>query len=219
MADDAEASVEYEFLEGCGDLTVVRRVFVPGEDSSYELAEVNETVEGLRRDRAAGLFRSKDDEATYQTQMAGLLARRTDLESRPTRAAGYEYIPTGKTYREQWAEETAEGRRQLLISAGVRYVLHGPHTGELIVPPDMHDHMRRSSSHQPASDGLSAVGGQDVPGYTPRPPTETIGAFTADPSTKAAFDTLVDRISDAFAQDEAQRRQRRQFQPGSAEEP
>lgn len=172
VADDAEALVEHEFLEGCGDLTVVRRVFVPGEDSSYDLAEVNETIEGLRRDRAAGLFRSPADEATFQSQMAALLARRDDLESRPTRAAGYDYVPTGRTYREQWVGEDTEGRRRLLIDAGVRYTLIGRYEAAVNVPPDMQAHMRRSSSRQPAADGLPVVTGRGVPGYIPDVPTD-----------------------------------------------
>ncbi len=135
--------MEEKFLEACGDLAVVSRVFTPGEDSSYELAEVNETVDGLRRDRAAGLFRSAEDEQTYQTQMSALLARREALQARPNRAAGYDYVPTGQTYRERWGDEDVEGRRRLLVNAGVRFILHAErHAVALVVPDDARERMQ-----------------------------------------------------------------------------
>ncbi len=143
-ADDAEELLEREFLRECGDLSVLRRVFVPGEDSSYELAEVNRTIEGLRQDRAAGLFPEREDELAYRAQMAALLGRRKELSARPTRAAGYDYVPTGQTYAEEWAARDAEGRRQLLVDAGVRFILHAEnHAVALVVPPDARERMQK----------------------------------------------------------------------------
>lgn len=143
-ADFAEELLEQEFLEKCGDLSVLRRIFVPGEDASYELAEVNETIEGLRRDRAAGLFRSPEDETTYQAQMTALLTRRDELAARPFRPAGYEYVPTGTTYGEAWASADPDSQRRLLIEAGVRFTLHGPNNhAELYVPTDIRERVQK----------------------------------------------------------------------------
>jgi hypothetical protein len=39
----------------------------------------------------------------------------------PTREAGYEYIQTGVTYRQQWEQADTEGKRQLLLKSGITY--------------------------------------------------------------------------------------------------
>jgi hypothetical protein len=39
----------------------------------------------------------------------------------PTREAGYEYIETETTYREQWETADTEGKRQLLLKSGITY--------------------------------------------------------------------------------------------------
>ncbi|GAA1940490.1 recombinase family protein [Amycolatopsis minnesotensis] len=145
-ADDAEEIVAQTFLEDCGSLVVLRRVFQPGEDHSYELAEVEQTIESLREDRALGLFSGPEDEARYRDQMRALIARRDVLRALPSRVAGWIYEPTGTTYAEDWASAEVERRRKLLTEAGVVFRLHEPNQWAVEVPDDMKDRMRQASS-------------------------------------------------------------------------
>ncbi|SHV38231.1 phage Integrase [Mycobacteroides abscessus subsp. abscessus] len=102
-----------------GDRRVTERVFIPGEDNSYELDFINQRIELLREDRASGLFPSGEDELVYRNQMKQLLARRDELASVPVRQAGYENVELEKTYREVWPGAAPEDKRKMLIDAEI----------------------------------------------------------------------------------------------------
>jgi site-specific DNA recombinase len=119
-ADDCDEVLEETFLAQWGDTEVTRRVFVPGEDHSHELDQVNESIARLRRESDAGLVVTEDDEQTYLHRMRALIDRRTKLEETPARASGWVTETTGQTYREVWADSD---HRQLLIDRGIRFVL------------------------------------------------------------------------------------------------
>lgn len=119
-ADDADTLLEDTFLERWGDEKVTRRVFVPGEDRSHDLEQVNASIERLRRESDAGLVVTDDDEQVYLQRMRSLIDRRTELEATPRRAAGWITEETGETYRQVWADAD---QRQLMVDYGVRFVL------------------------------------------------------------------------------------------------
>jgi site-specific DNA recombinase len=119
-ADNGDGILEEAFLEHWGNSGVVRRVFVPGEDHTHELEEVNETIARLRRESDAGLVVSAEDERIYLERMKALIDRRTRLEALPARAAGWVTEETGQTYGEAWQ---TEDRRTLLVDAGFRLEL------------------------------------------------------------------------------------------------
>lgn len=120
-ADDGDELLEQTFLERFGDERVTRRVFVPGEDHSDELEDVNATIARLRGESDAGLIVSDDDERVYLARMRSQIDRRTKLEALPTRQAGWVTETTDQTYHEVWADSD---HRQLLIDKGVRFVLN-----------------------------------------------------------------------------------------------
>ena len=95
-------------------------MFVPGEDHTHELDEVNETIARLRRESDAGLVVSAEDEQIYLERMKALIDRRTKLEALPARAAGWVTEETGQTYGEAWQ---TEDHRTLLVDAGFRLEL------------------------------------------------------------------------------------------------
>jgi len=119
-ADLLDELLEENFLAQWGDSPVTRRVFIPGEDRSHELDGVNESIARLRRESDAGLVVSEEDERVYLERMRSLIDRRTNLEATPVRAAGWVTEETGQTYREVWPDSD---HRQLLIDAGIRFVL------------------------------------------------------------------------------------------------
>ncbi|HVV11568.1 MAG TPA: recombinase family protein [Amycolatopsis sp.] len=145
-ADDADELIEERFLRECGHLPVLRRVFQPGEDHSYELADVERTIEALRTDRALGLFSGEEDEARFRDQMKALIARRGELQALPSRAAGWVYEATESTYAEVWAEADAEGRRKLLTDAGVTITVESLSEAEIFIPEDIVDRMKAAAA-------------------------------------------------------------------------
>lgn len=119
-ADTADSIMATMFLAQWGDEPVTRRVFVPGEDNSHELEQVNDTIARLRRESDAGLIVSAEDERIYLERMRSLVDRRAKLEATPTRAAGWVTEETGKTYRDVWDDSD---HRQLLVDAGIQFVV------------------------------------------------------------------------------------------------
>ncbi|AEJ94570.1 integrase [Mycobacterium phage Backyardigan] len=135
VADEADTLLEEAFLYEWADQPVTRRVFVPGEDHTYELEQINETIARLRRESDAGLIVSDEDERIYLERMRSLITRRTKLEAMPRRSAGWVEETTGQTYGEAW--ET-EDHQQLLKDAKVKFILYSnkPRNIEVVVPQD-----------------------------------------------------------------------------------
>lgn len=119
-ADTADKALEAYFLILWGEYEVTRRVFVPGEDHSHELEQVNAIIERLRMESDAGLLTTPDDERQWLERMKAQVAKRDQLAAIPARAAGWVEETTGQTYEEVW---DSSDHRQLLIDAGVRFVL------------------------------------------------------------------------------------------------
>ncbi len=134
-ADTLDQIVEKMFLLKWGDDPVTRRVFVPGEDHSHELEQINSSIERLRRESDAGLIVSEEDERIYLHRLKSLVDRRTKLEATPARLAGWVVEETGQTYREIWPDSD---HRQLLVDAGIQFVLVSakPFHGGFRVPSD-----------------------------------------------------------------------------------
>lgn len=140
-ADFVDELVAEAFLEKCGALNVRKREYVAGEDNTYELEEIERTIEALREDRALGLFSSPEDQETYRRQMKALVARRDDLKTKPVVKAGWRVIVLDQTYAEAWEAADLEGRRKLLTDAGVKFYLHGKNHWEIEVPTDIEERM------------------------------------------------------------------------------
>lgn len=121
-----DAAVDSIVNEQIGDLPVMRRVFVPGEDYAEELEQVKRAIRTLRDDRDAGLFTSKDDEDDYRQRMAALVARRDKLAALPSRPGGWKEEPTGEFIRDAWSRLAEHNeRRQFLLDHGYGFVV-GP---------------------------------------------------------------------------------------------
>ncbi|AOT24690.1 serine integrase [Mycobacterium phage Stasia] len=135
VADEADEILEDAFLHEWADQPVTRRVFVPGEDHTYELEQINETIARLRRESDAGLIVSDEDEQVYLERMKSLITRRTRLEAMPLRSAGWVEETTGQTYGEAWK---TEDHQQLLKDAKVKFILYTnkPRNIEVVVPQD-----------------------------------------------------------------------------------
>ncbi|GGM39666.1 recombinase family protein [Longimycelium tulufanense] len=143
-ADQVEEILAQEFLEQCGDLPVMERIFIPGEDHTEELSKVKASIARLERESDMGLIRTQEDEERHFERMKALVDRRTALEALPQREAAWEYRKTGQTYGDAWraAENDVVARRKLLVDAGVRFVIHGQDRWEVQIPKDIRERLK-----------------------------------------------------------------------------
>lgn len=118
--DTVETFLQENFLEVYGDREMTRRVFVPGEDHSAELAQTEQSLERLRWESDNGLV---DDETLYRSRLAALVARKAELSANTRVPARWDYVGTGRTYAELW-EDPETDRRQVLRDSGIRFVFH-----------------------------------------------------------------------------------------------
>ncbi|MGX4655399.1 recombinase family protein [Micromonospora sp. SCSIO 07396] len=119
-ADDLDQAVTEFVLSTFGDLEIMKKAYVPGDDVSSQLSEVEESLKELREDRKAGLYRGERGAAEFRQMYSELESRREELESLPSRPEGWKYMPTGRTYRQKWNSADTAGRRKTLSEAGVK---------------------------------------------------------------------------------------------------
>lgn len=121
--EDVDFQLAHEFGYARGHEPMTRSVFVPGEDYSAELEQVNATIGRLRMESDAGLLTTPEDEREWLERLKIQTAKRDQLAEMPSRAAGWESEETGQTKADAWKAADESGRRQLYLDAGLRYVL------------------------------------------------------------------------------------------------
>ncbi len=67
--EDVDFQIAHEFTYHRGAESATRRVFVPGEDHSAELDQVNSTIDRLRLESDAGLLTTPEDESRWLDRM------------------------------------------------------------------------------------------------------------------------------------------------------
>jgi hypothetical protein len=100
---------------------------LPAEDSTDDLAEVNEAIDNLMADRyERGLFRGDAGTVRFESMMARLEARAEELRVLPQLPARREYVLSDDRIYERWAALADDhARGDLLRSLGVAvYVTH-----------------------------------------------------------------------------------------------
>ncbi|MFL6100675.1 MAG: ATP-binding protein, partial [Actinomycetales bacterium] len=123
-AEQLEQEVFEAFLALAGRAEVMRRVLIPGESHTAELADVERALTEMREDRAAGLWSGPKGADEYRTMAGALEARRQALSTLPARPDEYRDEPTGENYAERFnALSTDVERGQELRRAGVRVLL------------------------------------------------------------------------------------------------
>jgi site-specific DNA recombinase len=118
LAKTFEDYLVNSLLERHGDKPWLEKVFVPGEDHSDELKQIENAIKTARTEKDMGLYHG--DEDSYLERVATLIERRTALLELPSRPSGYEFRPTGRTVAEHWNSLSTEGQNMLLIKMGVR---------------------------------------------------------------------------------------------------
>jgi site-specific DNA recombinase len=119
--DGVEVLVESIFRSRIAGVELHRRKYVAGENHTAELESVERRIKRLRDDRESGLYDGEKDEAEYADTMRWLISERKRLAALPVRQAEYVDEPTGETFGQVWDRLDSEGRRRLMIEAGVRF--------------------------------------------------------------------------------------------------
>jgi site-specific DNA recombinase len=118
-AEYVEDLAQRLFLGLVGQQEILDRIHIPAEDSSAELAAVEEAMEHLEDQYATGaVYRGREGAERFSAMMSRLEERRARLAALPATPARIEYRPTGRTFADRWQEEDDAGRRQLMIDAG-----------------------------------------------------------------------------------------------------
>ena len=98
------------FLGLVGNQEILERVDVPAEDSSAELATVEEAMEHLEAQYATGaVYRGVNGAERFAAMMTRLEERRDRLAELPSTPARIEYRPTGRTFADRWGKKMQPG--------------------------------------------------------------------------------------------------------------
>lgn len=116
-ADDVFSEM---FLAEFGDSERRERVYVPGDDTAQEIAELDEELSAVAEVVGTPGFRSGPAAAKLAARAAALETRREELASRPIREAGYRWEPTGERFAEWWNRLDDRARNQWLRDMHVR---------------------------------------------------------------------------------------------------
>lgn len=124
-AEELESAVENSFLAMVGHREIVRKVLIPGQDHSAEIADVQRAQKELMEDRRAGLYSTENGKKLFQEMWQRLEAQEESLAALPVREDEWIEEPTGETYRARWDRlPSHKERNKELRDSGVRVTVH-----------------------------------------------------------------------------------------------
>lgn len=132
----ADSEVERQILQSMGPMERKRRVWFAGNDTTDELAEVNELLADLTDQIGVGMFkRGTPQRAKLDQRIAALTTRQAELSSVPAQPAGWRYEPTGEVFSEWWEASDDEAKNIWLRQMCFRYewVSHSDERGRVVV--------------------------------------------------------------------------------------
>ena len=116
--DSLNALAEALFVAQVGDVEVLERVYRPGVDHADEIALLRRSISSVRAEFDGGGYSYPGGEEEYLERIERLSGRLRELADQPVTQAGYDYRPTGQTFRQKWEASTIPERRALMLSAG-----------------------------------------------------------------------------------------------------
>ena len=105
-------------------------------DTTDELAEVNELLSDLTDQIGVGVFkRGTPQRAKLDQRIAALTTRQAELSAVPAQPAGWRYEPTGELFSDWWNEQDDETKNIWLRQSGFRYEWssHSDERGRVVV--------------------------------------------------------------------------------------
>jgi DNA invertase Pin-like site-specific DNA recombinase len=113
------AVLERAFLSQLSDVRVEQREWVKGEDHTAELGHVRRLLNDLENEKRNSTDWDDEDEASYQTSKQHYRKRIKTLKALPQRKAGWATRLTDRTYGQEWESADEDGRRKLMLNAGM----------------------------------------------------------------------------------------------------
>jgi len=113
---------------------MLEREWVKGEDHTAELVHVRRLRDSLENDKRTSTDWDAEDEQRYQASMRHYRRRIKAPRELPQRAAGWQTRLTDRTYGQEWEDTDAEGRRRLMLNAGMTLHIAGRYTFALSIP-------------------------------------------------------------------------------------
>lgn len=143
-AEEVEEAVQDAFLYSLGEDRAREKVYIAPESHQEELDEAVRAVEEITP--LLGTARSTTMRTRLLEQLEALDSRIAELEQLPLSEARWEWRELPDTYAQAWERADTEGRRQLLLRAGITFVVRkhpGTQTieGELRIPQDKRERL------------------------------------------------------------------------------
>lgn len=117
--------VSRAFLAQLRDVRVLHREWVKGENHTAELEHVRRLRDSLENEKRTSTEWDDEDEERYRVSMQHYRRRIKTLRELPQRAAGWQTRLTDRTYGQEWEDTDDEGRRQLMLNAGMTIKILG----------------------------------------------------------------------------------------------
>ncbi|UZJ29359.1 hypothetical protein OJ254_01200 [Streptomyces endophytica] len=113
--------IDDSFLSQASEVEVTEKVFVPGEDHTTELAEVEESIAyHMSNLKPGGRFHAPALRKQAEGSLESLSKEFERLSALPQRPDRWDEIPTGKTYGQVWPGMDWDERGKLLRHLGVK---------------------------------------------------------------------------------------------------
>jgi site-specific DNA recombinase len=115
-------SVEQWFLREVGKEYIWEKIYAVPDSSSADLAETEDSIARLEDLYVAGkVYKGPEGAERFAALMTKLTDRRAELtEKVAARSSAPRWRKTSRTFADEWAGRDVQGRRQLMVSAGLR---------------------------------------------------------------------------------------------------
>jgi site-specific DNA recombinase len=126
--DRVKGIVERAFLSQLADVRVQEREWIKGEDHTAELEHVRRLLTSLENEKRTSVDWDEDDEREYRISKQHYRKRIKTLRALPQRKAGWVTRMSDRTYGQEWESTDEDGRRKLMLNAGMMLkIMHGGH--------------------------------------------------------------------------------------------
>jgi hypothetical protein len=132
--DRVQGVVRRAFLSQLADVRVQEREWIKGEDHTAELEHVRRLLSSLENEKRTSVDWDEDDEREYRTSKQHYRKRVKTLRGLPQRKAGWVTRLTDQTYGQEWASSDEDGRRKLMLNAGMTLKIMGSRHFMLTIP-------------------------------------------------------------------------------------
>ncbi|AUG87183.1 integrase [Streptomyces phage Attoomi] len=135
-AEELARWVDAKVLERLGPGQAVKREFVEGTGPAGDLERLKEYLEELEEDRKAGMYSAPGAIERFRQSYAETTRQIAELEANPPTEPGWQLVPTGRTFAEEWAAKPLAERGRYLFDAEASVAVRPPEVKRTVEPLD-----------------------------------------------------------------------------------